>query len=102
MKELFSIIEIDIRPQHREAYLEAARALIDKHREDPGLIRHEIHVSPENPCHCVVTIAWRDEEALRAHFESSSLKDYMRATAHCVARPSVYRTYSVETEQTLL
>ncbi|WP_170122160.1 putative quinol monooxygenase [Breoghania corrubedonensis] len=102
MKELFSIVEVDLKPQYREVYLEAARAMIDAHRADPGLIAQAIHVSPTDPGHCIITIAWRDAHALKAHCDSQSLKTFLKETAPFVARPSIMRTYSIEKEQTLL
>ena len=102
MTKLYSIIQIDTKPEYREAFLRAARELIDRLQDDPGRLEHAIHASPSNPCQWIVTIRWRDEEAVAAHFASRHLKDYMKETAPYVAQPSFYRTFTIETEHTLL
>ncbi|MEI2387315.1 antibiotic biosynthesis monooxygenase [Breoghania sp. JC706] len=102
MTKLYSIIQIDTKPEYREAFLRAARELIDRLQDELGRLEHAIHASPTTPCQLIVTIRWHDKEAMAAHFASRHLQDYLKETAPYVAQPSVYRTFTIETEHTLL
>lgn len=102
MTRLFSIIELESKPQHRESLLEHARTLIDHGKANAEIISHEIHIGSHNPCRMIVTIRWRDEEALKAHYDSPSLRAYLQKTTSYLAHPSIHRTFRIDSEQTLL
>ena len=102
MTRLFSIIDLESKPQYRAQLLEHARSLSDHWKGKDGIISHEIHIDPRNPCRMIVTIRWRDEEALKAHADSASLRAYQQKTTSYLAQPSIHRTFKIDSEQTLL
>ncbi|MDJ0932583.1 antibiotic biosynthesis monooxygenase [Breoghania sp.] len=102
MTDLFTIIEIRIKPPHREAYLQAARAFLDKRRVNDDWTHHTTHIDAADPCHCVITVRWHDEDKMKAHFTSSELKAFSAETESYLAQPAIYRTFTIEIARTLL
>lgn len=102
MADLISTVELLLKPQHRRAFIAAAAALIARHRDDDGLLCHEIHVDPRDHNRCLVTLRWRDEAAAAAHFESPSVVSYLAETAPYLEQPAIRRTFHVVNDETLV
>ncbi|WP_319774316.1 antibiotic biosynthesis monooxygenase family protein [Breoghania sp.] len=102
MSNLFSIVEITIKPQQRGAYLDPLRELLRKGATSGAFLSQKIHINPRKPSTVVVTLRWTSEEAMRAFQNSDLIHDFLNETAGCLAGPSIYKTFTIESEQTLL
>ncbi len=102
MSNLFSIVELNIKPQERDAYMDALRALISDSRTTGAIVSHKLHIAPHNPSKCVVTVRWASKDAMSDYQNGDLIKNFMNETAFCLADPSIYKTFTIESEQTLL
>jgi len=78
--------------------LEISLEHVRRSRQEPGCIAHGCHVDIENAARVVFFEKWRDEAALRVHFEVPASSDFMRrASALAVAPPTIeiYRSEPV-------
>lgn len=103
MSRVFSTIDIKLKPEHRDAYLDAVRDLIVRdHAEQEDLISYELYQDPDDPCHCLITLCWNDERAHQAYMQSAGLKAFFEETQAYLAEAVLSRFFSVKSEQSLL
>lgn len=71
----------------------------ERSRGEPGCIAHNVHVDCEDNLRLVFLEFWRDEAAIRAHFElpaSKAFGAFVRANAAEPPEISVFNTERVE------
>lgn len=82
MSDITLIVRIRPKPEHREAFL--ARLLVHAEncrKREPGCRRFEVYTAlDEGDDRIFLVETYGGEEALRAHRESSHMKEYREAT----------------------
>lgn len=64
---LVQLVNIRVRPGHRDAFVEAFRINCEGSRREPGNLRFDLLCDPEDDHNFFVYEVFRDEAALEAH-----------------------------------
>ncbi len=82
----------------REGAAPEIRRLAIKHcrrsRAEPGCLAHQVHVDCEAPDRFVFVEYWRDAAALKAHFEVSASREFVRAVGALAAEAPTMQIYN--------
>ncbi|MCH2101347.1 MAG: antibiotic biosynthesis monooxygenase [Planctomycetes bacterium] len=65
-----------IRPEHREDFLRASRAIIAGTRDEGGCIFYALHEDVHDPCNFLFYEEWQDRAAIDAHFAEDHFADF--------------------------
>ena len=74
------VAKLDVAGEHRDAFVEAARAAVAEVRAEEGCLAYDLHEDVERPGRFVFVEEYRDEAALSAHSGSRHLADFRAAT----------------------
>src|SRR4051812_36242746 len=75
------MVQIDIKPEHREAFIGATREHAQRARQnEPGTIRFDIIADGANPNRIFLYEVYADEEAFRVHGQAPSLAQFRAET----------------------
>jgi quinol monooxygenase YgiN len=72
---------------------------VHRSRQEPGCLLHSVHRDVESPLRLVFLEHWRDEVALRAHFDMDTSRGFVNDLTALVAEPpemSVYQASLVK------
>jgi quinol monooxygenase YgiN len=67
---------------------ELVEALAASARQDPGCLSYHAAASLGEPGDLLIVAQWRDEAALRAHYDTAGYRRYRSAVGELLARPS--------------
>lgn len=66
---------------------------VRRSRAEPGCISHSVHVDVENPLRLVFLEAWRDRDAVAAHFAVPESRAFVKAARGLAAEPPEIAVY---------
>jgi quinol monooxygenase YgiN len=83
-----------------EAFDDVLRAClehVERSRNEPGGISHDVHVDCQNPMRLFFFEQWADEAALRAHFAVEGSKAFLKSLDRIVETSGtrIYRAQSI-------
>ena len=79
------IAEIEVHPEHLEAYLDAAKTVgAESVAKEPGVVCIFPMQKKEQPTQIRIVEIYRDEAAYKAHLETPHFKMYKTGTLHMV------------------
>ena len=82
-------VDLDIVPEHREAFLAAIKENGAATVKEPGCRQFDILVLASNPNHVFLYEVYDNEAALASHRNSDHFKKYAATTANMVAKRDV-------------
>lgn len=62
------VARLKVRPEHREDFLEASKAIIAGTRAEAGCLFYALHEDAHDPCSFLFFEEWQDQAAIDAHF----------------------------------
>jgi len=68
MQDLIVVATLTAKPGHEAVLKAALERVVPPSRAEAGCIRYDLHFDLEHPGRFIVLEAWRDAEALEAHF----------------------------------
>jgi autoinducer 2-degrading protein len=75
------MVQIDIKPEHREAFIAAACGHAQRARQnEPGTVRFDVIGDSANPNRIFLYEAYADEDAFRAHGQAASIAQFRAQT----------------------
>lgn len=85
------IVDIEVLPEQRSAFLAAFRVNIEGSRKEPGNLRFDLLADPENPNLFIVYEIFESEAALQAHRETDHFRHTIALINPMMARPRTKR-----------
>jgi quinol monooxygenase YgiN len=82
-------------PQRREELVRAGQAVARASREEDGCIDYRVYQDTENPDAFVFVEEWESDDALRRHFATGHVTDFMQAIAATLAGPPDVKFHTV-------
>jgi len=79
--------------------LRACLAHVERSRNEPGYISHDVHVDCQNPMRLFFFEQWADEAALGAHFAVEGWKAFEKSLKGRIVETSGSRIYRAESIQ---
>ena len=80
-------VDIRVKPEHREAFVEATRQNHLGTRTEPGNLRFDVLVSQEDPLRFMLYEVYRDPAALEAHQSQPHYLRWKQAAEPMMAAP---------------
>lgn len=87
------IARAHVRPEMREAFIEAASACVAATRQEPGCLVYDIYESLTARGSFVAVEQWESEAAIDAHFLLPHTATFLEAAAGCVTTPPLIEEY---------
>lgn len=98
---IIQLINVTIKPERRDTWLELVRANIAQSRTEPGCESYQLCEDIETPDRFVIVERWSSMQALHAHFRAPEFGQLMAALGDVIAgRPEV-SIHQVASTQTL-
>jgi quinol monooxygenase YgiN len=76
--------------------LRACLEHVERSRQEPGCISHDVHVDCQNPMRLFFFEQWADEAALRTHFAVEGSKAFVRSLKGRIVETSGTQIYRAE------
>jgi quinol monooxygenase YgiN len=73
MSRLMTIVEYEVKPQHRAAFIEVAKGHAERSRAQDGCLQFDVLLATEEANRVLFVEAWRDEAALDMHRKSAMM-----------------------------
>jgi len=73
MSRLITVVEYEVRPQHRSAFVEVARGHAERSRAQDGCLQFDVLLAVEDVNRVLLIEAWRDQAAFDAHRHSQMM-----------------------------
>jgi autoinducer 2-degrading protein len=70
MSRIMTIVDYEVKPQHRDAFIELAKGHAARSRAQDGCQQFDVLLANEDPNRILFIEAWRDQAALDAHRDS--------------------------------
>jgi (4S)-4-hydroxy-5-phosphonooxypentane-2,3-dione isomerase len=67
MSAVMIVVEFEVKPTHRTAFIELMRAHAQRSRGDDGCLQFDVMLPREDDAHVFLVEKWRDQAALDAH-----------------------------------
>jgi (4S)-4-hydroxy-5-phosphonooxypentane-2,3-dione isomerase len=80
-------VDVQVLPDHLEAFLAATRVNAAASRQEPGVLRFDVVQDRADPAHVVLVEVYADEDAPAAHKETEHYAAWRDAVAPWMARP---------------
>jgi quinol monooxygenase YgiN len=74
----------------------ACLAHVERSRQEPGCISHDVHVDCQNPMRLFFFEQWGDEAALRTHFAVEGSRAFVRSLKGRIVETSGTKIYRAE------
>lgn len=87
-------VDVQVLPDHIDAFLEATRANAAASRQEPGVLRFDVVQDRADPSHVVLVEVYADEQAPDAHKQTEHYAAWRQAVAGWMARPRASVTFS--------
>ena len=69
---------------------------VERSRNEPGCLSHDVHVDCQNPMRLLFFEQWTDEAALRTHFAVESSKAFVKSLKGRIVETSGTKIYRAE------
>jgi autoinducer 2-degrading protein len=86
-------VDIQVVPEHVEAFLAATRANAAASRAEPGVLRFDVVADRADPAHVVLVEVYADEQAPDAHKQTGHYAAWRDTVAPWMARPRASVTF---------
>jgi quinol monooxygenase YgiN len=86
---IYVVATTEVKPEHREAYIKAAKDCVAATQKEVGCIYYDSHVSVNNPNLFVVVERWESREHLDAHGRAPHMKVFRELSAPFKVSPTV-------------
>ncbi len=73
MSRLMTIVEYEVKPQHRAAFINVAKGHAERSRAQDGCLQFDVLLATEETNRILFVEAWRDQAALAAHSKSAMM-----------------------------
>jgi quinol monooxygenase YgiN len=73
MSRLMTIVDYEVKPQHRAAFIEVAKGHAERSRAQDGCLQFDVLLAREEANRILFVEAWRDQAALDAHSKSAMM-----------------------------
>lgn len=67
MSRVMNVVEFEVRPEHREAFLALIRDHAEKSRAEDGCLQFDVLEAQADPAGILLIEAWRDQLAFDVH-----------------------------------
>jgi quinol monooxygenase YgiN len=98
---VIQLVNVSIRPEQRERWLELIRANAAQTRVENGCERYQISEDLETPNNFVIVERWASLEAQYSHFRSPEFETLMGALGDIIAGPPEVSIHEVASTLTL-
>ena len=85
---------VETTAEHLPQLLALSLEHVYRSREEPGCLRHSVHIDAENPNRLVFYEEWQDQAALQAHFHVPESSDFMRSVSEKAVGAPVMKVYA--------
>jgi len=82
-----------------DAFIEAARAMIDSSNAEPGCIDYMLYQNPYDKTNFIFVETWKDQAAIDAHFAMPYFTAFGPKTADWVSQPTEIKILTVVSQQ---
>jgi autoinducer 2-degrading protein len=89
-----TIVDIHVRPECLDAFVEATLANSSASQKEPGNLRFDVLQSKDDPCHFLLYEAYETLEAVAAHKETAHYKTWSEVAPPLMAEPRTRATYT--------
>jgi len=69
---LMIVVEFEVRPEHRDQFIEVLKAQAQTTRAEDGCLQYDVMLPNNDPKHVLVVEKWRDEASHSAHLNGPS------------------------------
>jgi quinol monooxygenase YgiN len=73
MSRIMTIVEYEVKPQHRSAFIQAARGHAERSRAQDGCLQFDVLQVNDDESRILFIEGWRDQAALDAHRDSAMM-----------------------------
>jgi (4S)-4-hydroxy-5-phosphonooxypentane-2,3-dione isomerase len=87
-------VHVHVKPEHREAFVEASQENARNTIQEPGNLRFDVLQESDDPNRFVLYEVYRDEAATKAHKQTSHYARWAEAVAPWMAEPRKGVRYS--------
>jgi autoinducer 2-degrading protein len=84
-----NVVELDLVPEQRDAFLTAAKENAAASLKEPGCQQYNIIAAANNPNHVVLVEIYDNEAAIQSHRTTDHFKKYQATTGSMVAKREV-------------
>ncbi|AIY06264.1 putative cytoplasmic protein [Planococcus sp. PAMC 21323] len=88
---------LQVQPAQEQAFLAAAKAVIEGSRQETGNISYDLKKSTDQEQHYTMVEVWKDAEAVQAHNTSEHFQAFVQQAPAFMAAPMDLNVYSAET-----
>ena len=67
MSQVMIVVDFEVRPEHRNQFLELMRGHAQRSRRDDGCLQFDLMLPNGDDKHVLLVEKWRDQQALDAH-----------------------------------
>jgi len=82
-----------------DAFIEAARAMIDSSNAEPGCIGYMLYQNPYDKTRFIFVETWKDQAAIDAHFAMPYFTAFGPKTADWISQPTEIKILTVVSQQ---
>ena len=90
---LILLVNINIKPEHIEAFREATTDNARNSRNEPGVVRFDFLQDTDNPAHFSLVEVYRDQDAVVAHKQTAHYLRWAEKTVDMFAEPRTRGLY---------
>lgn len=87
---------LQVQPDQEQAFLEAARAVVEGSRKETGNVSYDLKKSTDRDCHYTMVELWKDAAATQVHNKSEHFQAFSKQAAAFMAAPMELNVYSAE------
>jgi quinol monooxygenase YgiN len=98
---VIQLVNISIRPEQRERWLELIRMNADQTRAEEGCESYKVSEDVETPNNFVIVERWASVEAQYSHFQAPEFGELMGALGDVIAGPPEVSIHEVASTLTL-
>ena len=81
--------------ERRDALVRIGRAVADVSREETGCVSYRLYEDTERPNEFVFVEEWESSEALRRHFATPHVREFMRAIPEAIVAPPDVKFHTI-------
>ena len=81
--------------ERRDALVRIGQAVADVSREETGCVSYRLYEDTERPNEFVFVEEWESSEALRRHFATPHVREFMRAIPEAIVAPPDVKFHTI-------
>ena len=81
--------------ERRDALVRIGQAVADVSREETGCVSYRLYKDTERPNEFVFVEEWESSEALRRHFATPHVREFMRAIPEAIVAPPDVKFHTI-------